>query len=169
MWDARTGRTVWVLDGHAKQITAMDWSPNGYQLATGSADDSIKIWDIRKLACAYTIPAHKSLVSDLKFFRHESERPSLADPLAPAPMDTSSDAPTPAPSASAVQKSGLYLVSSGYDSTVKIWSADDWLLVKSIITDSGKVMGVDVDSKGEYLASGSTNRSFQLFGREDAF
>ena len=85
-------------------------------------------------------------------------------------MDTSSDAPTPAQSsASAVQKSGLYLVSSGYDSTVKIWSADDWLLVKSIITDSGKVMGVDVDCKGEFLASGSGNRSFQLFGKEDAF
>lgn len=150
----------------------MDWSPNGYQLATGSADDSIKIWDIRKLACAYTIPAHKSLVSDLKFFRHESERPATtaSDPLASAPMDISTDAPTPAPApASAVQKSGMYLVSSGYDSTVKIWSADDWLLVKSIITDSGKVMGVDVDSNGEFLASGSTNRSFQLFGREDAF
>lgn len=89
-------------------------------------------------------------------------------------MDTDSsdsktrDPPT-APSPSVVNRSGLYLVSSGYDSTVKIWSADDWLLVKSIVTDSGKVMGVDVDGKGEYLASGSGNRSFQLFGKEEAF
>lgn len=29
VWDARTGKTVWVLDGHVKQITALDWSPNG--------------------------------------------------------------------------------------------------------------------------------------------
>ena len=90
-------------------------------------------------------------------------------------MDTADDSKTrdpPAPSSSSpsvVNRSGLYLVSSGYDSTVKIWSADDWLLVKSIVTDSGKVMGVDVDGKGEYLASGSGNRSFQLFGKEEAF
>jgi len=152
-------------------------SSSSYQIATGSADDSIKIWDIRKLACAYTIPAHKSLVSDLKFFRDESERPSFPSPSPSSStlMDTDDSKTRDPPSAptssssSVVNRSGLYLVSSGYDSTVKIWSADDWLLVKSIVTDSGKVMGVDVDGKGEYLASGSGNRSFQLFGKEEAF
>ena len=75
--------------------------------------------------------------------------------------------PAPLPS-SAVNRSGLYLVSSGYDSTVKVWSSDDWQLVKSINTDSGKVMGVDADAEGKFLVAGSGNRNFQLFGAEDA-
>lgn len=79
--------------------------------------------------------------------------------------------PPPAPAAASsdgeLQRSGLYLITSGYDSTVKIWSSDDWQLVKSLTTDSGKVMGVDVDGEGTHMVAGSANRSFQLFGRED--
>lgn len=131
---------------------------------------------MRKLSCAYTIPAHKSLVSDLKFFRAANERPDFVAPPpavkkeedTSAEMDVSLDAtPAPLPSSS-VNRSGLYLVSSGYDSTVKIWSSDDWQLVKSINTDSGKVMGVDIDSEGKFMVAGSGNRNFQLFGNEDA-
>jgi U4/U6 small nuclear ribonucleoprotein PRP4 len=29
VWDLRTGRTAMVLDGHVKEILAMDFAPNG--------------------------------------------------------------------------------------------------------------------------------------------
>ena len=29
VWDTRTGRTAMVLDGHIKEILAMDFAPNG--------------------------------------------------------------------------------------------------------------------------------------------
>lgn len=66
-----------------------------------------------------------------------------------------------------ISKSGLYLASSGFDHTVKIWSADDWQLVNSLKTDEGKVMSVDVASDGKYIASGSYSRSFHLFANEN--
>jgi U4/U6 small nuclear ribonucleoprotein PRP4 len=186
---------------------ALAFSGDSYQLATGGEDDSIKIWDIRKLACAYTIPAHRSLVSDLKFFRSNSERllspssssssssdlyssnstatngttttsslqdttmSSTSNPSSPShPPIPSSTSPSSSSSSSSqhINTSGLYLVSSGYDSTIKIWSSDDWQLVKSITTDSGKVMAVDLDGEGKFMAAGSSNRNFQLFGGEDA-
>ena len=43
---------------------------------------------------------------------------------------------------------GLYLTTSGYDGCVKIWSGDDFRLVKSLDGHDGKVMGVDI-SKGK--------------------
>jgi len=64
-------------------------------------------------------------------------------------------------------RSGLYLASAGYDGFVKIWSADDWQLLRSLPTDAGKVMSVDLSSDGKYIASGSYNRSYQLFAPND--
>nr|CAG8610178.1 14089_t:CDS:10 [Entrophospora candida] len=121
VWDLRTGRSAMVLEGHVKDVL--------YQLATGSADNSIRIWDIRKLRSVYTIPAHKSLVSDVRFFHgsyslmneefNNGVRPTI---------------------------SGLYLASSGYDGLVNIWSSDDWTLLKSLAGHDGKVMTVDIST-----------------------
>ncbi|CCO29046.1 U4/U6 small nuclear ribonucleoprotein PRP4 [Rhizoctonia solani AG-1 IB] len=61
---------------------------------------------------------------------------------------------------------GLFLVSSGYDGMVKVWSADDWQLVKSMSADAGKVMSADISPDGQFIASGSWNRSYQLFSME---
>ena len=47
-------------------VLSVDFSPNGYQLATGSEDNSARIWDLRKRSCLYTIPAHQSLVSSVR-------------------------------------------------------------------------------------------------------
>lgn len=65
MWDLRTGRSILVLEGHVKGILALDFSPNGYQLASGSEDHSVRVWDLRKKESVYTIPAHQSLVSQV--------------------------------------------------------------------------------------------------------
>lgn len=36
-------------------------------MATGSEDNTCKIWDLRRRACLYTIPAHMNLISQLKY------------------------------------------------------------------------------------------------------
>jgi U4/U6 small nuclear ribonucleoprotein PRP4 len=63
-------------------------------------------------------------------------------------------------------RSGLYLASAGYDGFVKIWSADDWQLLRTLSTDGGKVMSVDFSSDKSLLASGTYNRNFQLYAPE---
>ena len=55
------------LTGHYKQILSSDFHYDGYQLATGSQDNSIRIWDLRKKSCIVNIPAHMKIVSDLHF------------------------------------------------------------------------------------------------------
>ena len=125
-----------VLDGHVKEILSMDFAPNGYQIATGSGDDTVRIWDLRALKTRYIIPAHKSSVSDLKFYRD------------PTPSD----------------RSGLFLVTAGFDCNVRIWSADEWTLIRNLATDAGKVMSVDVSQDAKFIASASYSRSFHLFG-----
>ena len=111
---------------------------------------------MRSLKSIYTIPAHKSAISDLKFFHSTptstpTSIPSTAVPRAFSKLPVFAD-DVRDPIEVDGQKfdmplSGSFLVSGGYDGMIKIWSADDWQLVKSMTSDAaGKVMSVDVSS-----------------------
>ncbi|KAG6334597.1 hypothetical protein ID866_4491 [Astraeus odoratus] len=175
VWDLRTGRTAMVLDGHVQAIFGIAFSPNGYQIATGAGDDTIRIWDIRSLKALYTIPAHVSNVSDVRFFRSDDLPPMrLVNGDGDTKMNDEEDADESNDKADETDtaeewryRSGLYFASAGYDGFVKLWSADDWQLLRTLTTDSGKVMTVDLSSDGSLLASGTYNRNFQLFAPED--
>ncbi|EPQ27010.1 uncharacterized protein PFL1_05294 [Pseudozyma flocculosa PF-1] len=179
VWDTRTGRTAMVLDGHVKEILSIDFAPNGHQVATASGDDTVRIWDMRALKSIYTIPAHKSSVADVRFFRSQRERraapwlPPSPSPATNATVDVEmSEGPAEAGGGGGtngegedpVSRSGSYLATAGYDGLVKVWSADDWQLLKTLKGDGGRVMSVDISSDGEYIASGEWSRTFKLWG-----
>ena len=45
LWDTADLKTAkHTLPGHADEVYALDWSPNGMQVASGSKDRTIKIW-----------------------------------------------------------------------------------------------------------------------------
>ncbi len=45
-------------DGHRQAITALAWSPDGAYVASGSADTTIKIWDVATGALLQTYMGH---------------------------------------------------------------------------------------------------------------
>lgn len=156
-------------------------------MATGSGDDTVRIWDLRALKTQYIIPAHKSSISDVKFFRSTSELPHIpleanqAQPAngngnsmdvdgdaTPAVMDTSGDDKDAVPSSDVLSRSGLFLVTAGFDCNVRIWSADEWTMIRNLATDAGKVMSVDVSGDGKFIGSASYSRSFHLFGGDNS-
>ena len=90
VWDMRSGRSIVALKGHVKQVgeeslnalsctfnsnmasiifqvIGVDFAPNGYQVATGSDDHTVRIWDLRKKRCQYTVPAHTKLISSVRY------------------------------------------------------------------------------------------------------
>ncbi|PPQ98243.1 hypothetical protein CVT26_003414 [Gymnopilus dilepis] len=177
IWDLRTGRTAMVLDGHIQAIFSMAFSPTGYQVATGAGDDTIRIWDMRAIKSIYTIPAHVSNVADVRFFHANDLHFKPASPpdvkMNGVDEDAESekrDSPEKEHAMAEEEwryRSGLFFASAGYDGFVKLWSADDWQLLKRLTTDAGKVMSVDIASDGNMLVSGTYNRNFQLFAPED--
>jgi len=144
-------------------------------VATGAGDDTIRIWDMRSINSLYTIPAHISNVSDVRFF-HANDLYFKHTPPPDIVMNGADDSEAirDAPEKDFVSaeeewryRSGLFFASSGYDGFVKLWSADDWQLLRTLSTDAGKVMSVDISSDGNLLASGTYNRNFQLFAPEE--
>jgi U4/U6 small nuclear ribonucleoprotein PRP4 len=134
---------------------------------------------MRSLKSLYTIPAHLSNVSDIRFFHANDIHFDKFNKLVPQSTDVNmesadEDKPREAPEKEATSlldlwkyRSGLFFASSGYDGLVKLWSADDWQLLRTLSTDAGKVMTVDISSDGNLMASGTYNRNFQLFAPED--
>ncbi|KAG0291464.1 hypothetical protein BGZ98_003004 [Dissophora globulifera] len=157
VWDLRTGRSALTMEGHVSDILGIDFSPNGYQIATGSADNSIRIWDLRTLRSIHSIPAHTNLVSDLRFY------PGLSVEAADDASMEMEDGEQVRPS-----KSGLYLGSCSFDGTIKLWSADDWKLQKSLVGHTGKVTGMDISRDGRFIGSSGFDRTFKLWAPENA-
>lgn len=133
---------------------------------------------MRSLKALYTIPAHRSNVSDVRFFRGNDLSFKRTDTLSTdvdmvlddeKDKDANHDSDKEVATSGEEEKyrSGLYFASSGYDGLVKLWSADDWQLLRTLSTDAGKVMSVDLSSDGKLMASGTYNRNFQLFAPED--
>lgn len=156
VWDLRSGRSIAVLEGHIKGIYSMDWSPNGYHLASASGDCSVKIWDMRKRDAGelFSIPAHTKIVSEVRFLGSVGAS-ALATPV----TDENEENPT------VLDVSGTYLATSSYDGTVKVWSADNWVNVRTLSGHTDKVMSVDVGKDGTYIASCGWDRTIRLWGK----
>ena len=169
IWDLRTGRTVMILEGHIRDIFGLDWGVDGYRVLSGSADGWVKCWDLRQVRNIGGIGAHKSIVSDLRWYKGAESTGYL--PAAAAAADGGGgmevdSAPTLTSSSEPVQpkKSGTFFVTSGFDKNVNVFSADDWSLVKSLSGHSGNVLSTDISDDAQWIASCGHDRTVKLWG-----
>lgn len=155
IWDLRTGRTVMILDGHIRPIYALDWGVDGHRVLSGSGDGWIKCWDLRKVQAAGGVGAHRSVVSDLRWFKGTD----IPGEGIEAMVDDKGERQP--------KKSGSFFVSSGFDKNINIFSADDWSLVQSLSGHTGNVHSVDASRDGKWIVSGGYDRTVKLWGRND--
>jgi len=169
IWDLRTGRTVMILEGHVREIYGMDWGVDGYRVLSGSGDGWVKCWDLRQVRNTGGIGAHKSVVSDLRWYKGAEAASYLPSTEGSnGQMDIDGATPAPAESSGSVQpkKSGTFFVTSGFDKNVNIFSADDWSLVKTLSGHAGNVLSTDVSNDAQWIASCGHDRTVKLWGIE---
>ncbi|KAL5362613.1 WD40-repeat-containing domain protein [Aspergillus floccosus] len=168
IWDLRTGRTVMILEGHIREIFGLDWGVDGYRVLSGSGDGWVKCWDLRQVRNIGGIGAHKSVVSDLRWYKGtESSASHLPSTEGQNGMEVDG-APANDQQSAPVQprKSGTFFVTSGFDKNVNIFSADDWSLVKTLSGHAGNVLSTDVSDDARWIASCGHDRTVKLWGIE---
>ncbi|CAG8371761.1 unnamed protein product [Penicillium salamii] len=159
IWDLRTGRTVMILEGHIREIFGLDWGVDGYRVLSGSGDGWVKCWDLRQVKSTGGIGAHKSVVSDLRWYKG-AESASFLPSGDGMDIDTETKEPVQP------KKSGTFFVSSGFDKNVNVFSADDWSLVKTLSGHSGNVLSTDISGDAKWIASCGHDRTVKLWGLE---
>ena len=68
LWDVATGKERATLKGYSEGVTSVAFSPDGMTLATGSYDDTIKLWDTTAgKGKSATLKGHTSAVESVAF------------------------------------------------------------------------------------------------------
>ncbi|GAA5981989.1 hypothetical protein JCM10908_004694 [Rhodotorula pacifica] len=140
-----------------------------------SAVSDLKFFQAPPKANAYPDHDLPRAFASLPIFGAESADANSGDSVAGTPSAAPgvSNGASDGPNGAAAEKpdfplSGSFLVSSGFDGYVKVWSADDWQQVRALSNDqSGKVMSVDVSSDARFIASAQFDRNFRLFSHPD--
>jgi len=63
--DFRDPRLVQNLQGHTQEVCGLAWCPEGRQLASGSNDNTVKIWDVGRTTPRHTLTEHTAAVKAL--------------------------------------------------------------------------------------------------------
>ncbi|KAF9356570.1 hypothetical protein BGX34_009860, partial [Mortierella sp. NVP85] len=79
IWDILTGDLEHILSGHSYKITDVVYSPQGYQVASASEDDSVKLWDVETGDCLHTLAGHDAGVNCIAYSPNGSQIASGSD------------------------------------------------------------------------------------------
>ena len=115
-------------------IVGIDWSSDGYHIVTGSADNSVKVWDLRKRNIEYTIPGHTNVVSQVRYEKNSgignyvltSSYDCTAKLWATKtwqPLGTLKGHDSRLMGCD-ISPNGNWIATCSYDRTFKLWSAD---------------------------------------------
>ncbi|MBD2169496.1 ribosome assembly protein 4 [Calothrix membranacea FACHB-236] len=130
------------LSDHNSSVNSVTFSPDGQQLASGSDDNTIKLWDVSTGKVIQTLPPLQEATPTESYIDsgHQDSVTSIA---------FSSD--------------GKKLASGSEDKTIKLWDISTGQLLQTFSGHGDVIKTIALSSDGQKLASGSKDKTIKLW------
>ncbi len=158
------------LEGHKDWVHSVSFSPDGQILASGSDDNTIKLWRISDGDLIKTLKGHEGGVRSVSFSPDgqilasgssdkniklwQMPDGSLIRTLAGHEGWVHSVSFSP---------DGQILASGGSDNTIKLWRVSDGSLIGTLAGHTNDVRSIAFSPDGQILASGSLDKTIKLW------
>ncbi|KAK3349887.1 beta transducin-like protein HET-E2C [Lasiosphaeria hispida] len=158
------------LEGHDSSVRSVAFSPDGQQLASGSGDETIKIWDPASGQCRQTLEGHDSWVRSVTFSPDGQQLASgssdktikIWDPASGQCRQTLEGHDSSVQSV-AFSPDGQQLASGSSDKTIKIWDPASGQCRQTLEGHDSSVRSVTFSPDGQQLASGSDDKTIKIW------
>jgi serine/threonine protein kinase len=158
------------LAGHTSFVNALEISHDGKTLISGSADQTIKVWDLATGAELKTLAGHTSFVNALAIAYDDKTLASGGADLTVRLWDLATGrvlntfvGHTGFVNALHFSHDGRILASGSADKTIKIWDITTGKLLRTLTGHQGFVNSIDISPDGRTLVSGSTDKTIKVW------
>lgn len=172
VWEWQSETFVLKQQGHAFDMTAVDYAADGATLATGGDDGKVKLWNAHSGFCFVTFADHAAGVTAVRITKNGSIVVSASKDGTVRAFDAiryrnfrTFTAPNPVQfSCVAVDDSGELVAAGAVDCfDVFVWSIATGGLVEVLRGHTGPVASISFEPHGHLLASASWDRTVRLW------
>ncbi|MDB9435377.1 ribosome assembly protein 4, partial [Dolichospermum lemmermannii CS-548] len=158
------------LKGHEDSVRSVGFSPDGKQLASGSADKTIKIWDVTTGKVLNTLKGHEDYVNSVRFSPDGQQLASgsydntikIWDVTTGKVLHTLKGHEDYVSSVG-FSPDGKQLASGSGDKTIKIWDVTTGKVLNTLKGHEDVVFSVGFSPDGKQLASGSFDKTIKIW------
>ena len=170
LWDVATGKIQGRLRGeHTARVNSVSFSPDGKLLASGSVDNTIRLWNLKTKKVKRTLKGHSGGVHSVRF---SPDGKTLASGSGDKTIklwnvETGQIKATLKGHSRNVccvtfRPDGYMLASAGWDATIRLWDMKSREVKTTLKPHSGIITDVCFSPDGQILAS-VTSREIQLW------
>jgi WD40 repeat protein len=157
-------------EGHTDGIRAIAFDPSSRLLATGSEDQTIRLWHAGTGECLAVLSGHTNWVRSIAFSPDGSLLASCSEDQTIRVWNVESriccqvlQGHTQRVRAIAFSPQGNLLASGGDDSTIRLWNTRTWQCSNTLQEHTSYVRALAFHPTGELLASGSEDTTIRLW------